>query len=84
MPQSVIDIEKLNNKSVAGLLGFPMKMVRKAKKTGTGKKARKVLNVSAVKLAKAGVKKAKPRVKPIVKKTKKKVNKVAKKLKKKM
>jgi len=80
MPQSVIDIEKLNNKSVAGLLGFPMKMVRKAKKTGTGKKARKVLNVSAVKLAKAGVKKAKPRVK----KTKKKVNKVAKKLKKKM
>tara|TARA_R110002073_G_C9019606_1_gene540724 strand:- start:49 stop:291 length:243 start_codon:yes stop_codon:yes gene_type:complete len=80
MPRSVIDIEKLNNKSAAGVLGFPMKMVGKAKKTGTGKKVRKVMNVSGVKLAKAGVKKAKPVVKAGVKKGKK----VAKKMKKKM
>lgn len=80
MPRSVIDIEKLNNKSAAGVLGFPMKQVGKMKKTGTGRKVRKVMNVSGVKLAKAGVKKAKPVVKAGVKKGKK----VAKKIKKKM
>ena len=68
MPRSVIDIEKLNNKSVAGVLGFPMKMVGKAKKTGTGKKVRKVMNVSGVKLAKAGVKKGKKVAKKMKKK----------------
>lgn len=68
MPRSVIDIEKLNNKSAAGVLGFPMKQVGKMKKTGTGRKVRKVMNVSGVKLAKAGIKKGKKVAKKMKKK----------------